>query len=66
MGNNKKKSTQKKTFFFHFNIEKKMCQKIKKGHKKIKLKHYEDKLKSKNSITFIKFLKKVKNIKFFL
>ena len=42
-----------------------MCQKLINGHKKIKLKHYENKLKSKNSITLLRFLKRSYNYKIF-
>ena len=42
-----------------------MCQKIIKGNKKIQLKHYEDKLKSKSSITLVNYLKKSKKYKIF-
>ena len=43
-----------------------MCQRIIKGNKKIQLRYYEDKLKSKSSISLVKFLKKAKNTRFFL
>ena len=42
-----------------------MCKEIIKGNKKIQLRHYEDKLKSKTSITLIKFLKKSNKYKIF-
>ena len=65
MGNNKKKSIKKKPFF-SFELRKKLCSKIIKGNKKIHLKHYENKLKSKRSISLIKFLKKKKYKIFFI
>ncbi len=42
-----------------------MCQKIIKGNKKIQLRYYEDKLRSKSSISLVKFLKKSKKYKIF-
>ena len=42
-----------------------MCQKIIKGNKKIQLRYYEDKLKSKSSISLVKYLKKSKKYKIF-
>jgi nicotinate-nucleotide adenylyltransferase len=60
-----KKNPLKKKSFFSFNMRKKLCQKIIKGNKKIKLRYYEDKLKSKTSITLIKFLKKYNKYKIF-
>tara|TARA_Y100000816_G_scaffold283679_1_gene260828 strand:+ start:51 stop:599 length:549 start_codon:yes stop_codon:yes gene_type:complete len=60
-----KKNPLKKKPFFSLNIRKKMCQKIIKGNKKIQLKHYEDKLKSKSSITLVNYLKKSKKYKIF-
>ncbi|MDC3152408.1 nicotinate (nicotinamide) nucleotide adenylyltransferase [Pelagibacteraceae bacterium] len=53
-----KKNPLKKNPFFSLNMRKKLCRKIIKGQKRIQLKHYEDKLKSKTSIALIKFLKK--------
>tara|TARA_B100001057_G_scaffold448436_1_gene488763 strand:+ start:3298 stop:3837 length:540 start_codon:yes stop_codon:yes gene_type:complete len=53
-----KKNPLKKSPFFSFSIRKKLCNRIIKRQKKIQLKYYEDKLKSKTSITLIKFLKK--------
>ena len=53
-----KKNPLKKSPFFSFRIKKKLCNRIIKRQKKIQLKYYEDKLKSKTSITLIKFLKK--------
>ena len=60
-----KKNPLKKKPFFFFKYKKKMCQKIIKGNKKIQLKHYEDKLKSKSSITLVNYLKKSKKYKIF-
>ena len=60
-----KKNPLKKKPFFSFNKRKKMCQKIIKGNKKIQLRYYEDKLKSKSSISLVKFLKKSKKYKIF-
>ena len=60
-----KKNPLKIKPFFSLNIRKKMCQRIIKGNKKIKLKHYEDKLKSKSSITLVNYLKKSKKYKIF-
>ena len=53
-----KKNPLKKRPFFSFSNRKKLCNKIIKGQKKIQLKHYEDKIKSRTSIALIKFLKK--------
>ena len=64
MGHNKKKPSKKKPFF-SFDIRKKLCRKIIKGHKKIQLKHYENKLRSTKSISLIKFLKKRYKYKIF-
>ena len=60
-----KKNPLKKKPFFSFELRKKFCRKILKGHKKIQLKHYENKLRSKNSISLIKFLNKKKKYKIF-
>ena len=60
-----KKNPLKKKPFFSLELRKKLCIKIIKGHKKIQLKHYEDKLKSKTSIDLIKFLKKRYNYRIF-
>ena len=53
-----KKNPLKKNPFFSLNMRKKMCKKIINGNKNIQLKYYEDKLRSKTSISLIKFLKK--------
>ena len=53
-----KKNPLKKSPLFSFSLRRKLCYKIIKGQKKIQLKHYEDKIKSKTSIALIKFLKK--------
>ena len=60
-----KKNPLKKKPFFSFTMRKKMCQRIIKGNKKIELRYYEDKLKSKSSISLVKFLKKSKKYKIF-
>ena len=60
-----KKNPLKKNPFFSFTIRKKLCRKILKGHKKIFLKHYEDKIKSKTTIAMIRFLKKDNKCKIF-
>ena len=60
-----KKNPLKKKPFFSFSMRKKMCQKIIKGNKKIQLRYYEDKLKSKSSISLVKYLKKSKKYKIF-
>ncbi len=60
-----KKNPLKKKPFFSLTTRKKMCKKLINGHKKIKLKHYENKLKSKNSITLLRFLKRSYNYKIF-
>ena len=60
-----KKNPLKKKPFFSFTMRKKMCQRIIKGNKKIQLRYYEDKLKSKSSISLVKFLKKSKKYKIF-
>ena len=51
-----KKNPLKNKPFFSFTIRKKMCQKVIKGNKKIQLRYYEDKLKSKSSFSLVKFL----------
>ncbi len=60
-----KKNPLKKNPFFSLALRKKLCLKLIKGNKKIQLKYYEDKLKSKSSIALIKFLKKQYNYKIF-
>ena len=60
-----KKNPLKKNPFFSLTLRKKLCLKLIKGNKKIQLKYYEDKLKSKSSIALIKFLKKQYNYKIF-
>jgi nicotinate-nucleotide adenylyltransferase len=60
-----KKNPLKKTPFFSLNLRKKLCRKLIKSHKKIQLNYYEDKLKSKTSITLLKFLKKRHKCKIF-
>ena len=60
-----KKNPLKKNPFFSFALRKKMCQKIIKGQKRVQLRFYEDKLKSKTSIALIKYLKKRYNYRIF-
>ena len=60
-----KKNPFKNDPFFSFSLRKKMCQRIIKGQKKIQLKHYEDKLKSKTTVSLIKFLRKNNKYKIF-
>ena len=60
-----KKNPLKKKPFFSFELRKKLCRKMIKDHKKIHLKHYEKKLKSRTSISLIKFLNKKKRYKIF-
>ena len=60
-----KKNPLKKNPFFSLAVRKKLCRKIIKGHKKIQLKYYEEKLKSKTSISLIKFLSKKNKYKIF-
>ena len=47
--------------FFSLELRKKMCRKLIKNSKKIYLKYYEDKLKSKSTFKLIKHLKKGSN-----
>ena len=60
-----KKNPLKKKPFFSFNVRKKMCKEIIKVNKKIQLRNNEDRLRSKNSIDLIKFLKKSSKNKIF-
>ncbi len=60
-----KKNPLKKNPFLSFSIRKKLCRNILKGHKKIYLKHYEDRIKSKTTIAMIRFLKKDSKCKIF-
>ena len=60
-----KKNPLKKKPFFSLNLRKRMCQKLIKNNKKILLKFYEDKIRSKSSITLIKYLKKHNNCNIF-
>ena len=60
-----KKNPLKKKPFFSFSNRKSMCQKIIKSHKDIQLKYYEGKLKSKTTVTLIRFLLKKRNYKIF-
>ena len=59
------KNPLKKNPLFSLSLRKKLCRKIIKGHKKIQLKHYENKLRSTKSISLIKFLKKRNKYKIF-
>lgn len=60
-----KKNPLKKKPFFSLNFRKKMCLKLIKRNKNIQLKFFEDKIKSKNSIFLIKYLKKRINCEIF-
>tara|TARA_B100000579_G_scaffold402903_1_gene386520 strand:- start:935 stop:1483 length:549 start_codon:yes stop_codon:yes gene_type:complete len=60
-----KKNPIKKSPFFSFMLRKKLCNKIIKRHKKIQLKHYEDKLKSKTSIALLEFLQRTNKYEIF-
>ena len=60
-----KKNPLKENPFFSLAMRKKLCNKIIKKHKKIHLKHYENKLKSTKSITLVRYLKKKSNYKIF-
>jgi len=53
-----KKNPLKKSPFFPLSFRRKLCHKIIRDQKKIQLKYYEDRIKSKTSIALIKFLKK--------
>ncbi len=60
-----KQNPLKKNSHFSLDLRKKLCRRIIRGHKKIKLKHYEGKLKSKTTFSLIKFLKKSNKYKIF-
>ena len=60
-----KKNPLKKSPYFSFSFRRKLCNKIIKGKKKIQLKHYEDKIRSRTSISLIKYLKKRFNYRIF-
>ena len=60
-----KNNPLKKKPYFSLNFRKKMCLKLIKRNKNIKLKFFEDKVKSKNSIVLIKYLKKRVNCEIF-
>ena len=60
-----KKNPHKKKPFFSFSARKEMCKKIINKYKKIQLRHYEEKLKSRTSISLINYLKKSKKYKIF-
>ncbi len=60
-----KKNPLKKKPFFSLITRKKMCLKLIGGNKKIKLKYYEKKLKSKTSVALIKFLNRKNKYKIF-
>ena len=59
------KNPLKKKPYFSLKLRKKMCLNIIKKNKKIKLKNYENKIKSNTSIALIKYLKKRKNYNLF-
>ncbi len=59
------KNPLKKKTFFSLKIRKILCRKLIKKDHKIILKHYDKKLKSKNTIDLIKFLKKLKKYNIF-
>ena len=60
-----RKNPFKKKPFFSFNFRKKLCSSLIKKNKKIQLKFFEDKIRSKNSIDLIKYLKKRLNCHIF-
>ena len=60
-----KKNPLKKKPFLSLSLRKKLCHKIIKSHKKIELKYYEDKIRSKTSVSLIKFINKYNNYKIY-
>ena len=60
-----KKNPLKEKPHFSLKLRKILCNKIIKRHKKIQLKHYEDKLKSRTSIALLKYLQRTKKYKIF-
>ena len=55
-----KQNPLKQNTHFSLDFRKKLCRKIIKNNKKIQLKHYENKIKSKTSIAVLKYLSKEK------
>ena len=60
-----KQNPLKQNTHFSLDFRKKLCRKIIKNNKKIQLKHYENKIKSKTSIAVLKYLSKEKKNKLF-
>ena len=60
-----RKNPLKKRPYFSFLLRTKLCRKIIKGDKKIKLKYYEDKLNSTTSAALVKHLQKQRKYKIF-
>ncbi len=60
-----KKNPLKKRPVFSFSLRKKLCKKIIKGNKKIQLRHYEDKLKSKTTYALLNYLQKMGKYKIY-
>ncbi len=60
-----KKNPLKKKPYFSFSHRKQMCLKLIRKNKKIELKHFEDRIKSRATIDLIKFLKKRKSYNIF-
>ena len=61
-----KQNPLKQNTHFSLDFRKKLCRKIIKNNKKIQLKHYENKIKSKTSIAVLKYLSKEKKINYSL
>ena len=59
-----KQNPLKQNTHFSLDFRKKLCRKIIKNNKKIQLKHYENKIKSKTSIAVLKYLSKEKKINY--
>ena len=60
-----RKNPLKKKPFFSLNLRRKLCSTLIKKNKKIELKYFEDKIKSKNTIDLIKYLRKSFNCNIF-
>ena len=60
-----RKNPLKKKPFFSLNLRRKLCLTLIKKNKKIELKYFEDKIKSKNTIDLIKYLRKSFNCNIF-
>ena len=60
-----KKNPLKKKPFFSLMARKKMCLKLIRGNIKIQLKYYENKLKSKTSVSLVKYLKRKNKYKIY-